>query len=294
MLDNLDNVSESNLINNIKTEIEALNIDEILLQTIRKELNVNKMGQADAITAQLKKAVSPKSKVDYLQFVNDLSNNTKMPISFVVKIFNALSSDFKNKIIANNPAQALKEMTEIVRKNLVGTIKTKIQYNEIDGAVLPNVFLTDNNETYLKAGSVGKFQRDIDCDFSLREKWVFKDVIEYDSDFEVEIIEQDPDINEIAIFGKLPKLKIKTPLGEYNPDFCYVVKSTAGNKLILVVESKGYKTSSAIPLEEKGKIEFAKKYFEHLNEHYKNENIQISFKERINNTQLASLINQSI
>jgi type III restriction enzyme len=292
MLDNLDNESEKNLIANIKTEIEALNIDEILLQTIRKELNVNKMGQADAITAQLKKAVSHKSKVDYLQFVNDLSNNTKTPISFIVKIFNALTSDFKNKILANNPAQALKEMTEIVRKNLVSTIKTKIQYNEIDGAVLPNVFLNDNNETYLKAGNVGKFQKDIDSDFSLREKWVFKDVIEYDSDFEVEIIEQDHDMDEIEIFGKLPKLKIKTPLGEYNPDFCYAVKSTAGNQLILIVESKGYKTSTAIPQEEKGKIEFAKKYFEHLNEHYKDKNIKISFKERINNTQLASLINQ--
>jgi len=292
MLDNLDNESEQNLIANIKIEIEALNIDEILLQTIRKELNVNKMGQSDAITQQLKKAVSHKSKVDYLQFVNDLSNYTKTPISFVVKIFNALSPDFKNKILANNPSQALKEMTEIVRKNLVSTIKAKIQYNEIDGTVLPNVFLNDNNETYLKAGSVGKFQKDIDCDFSLREKWVFKDVIEYDSDFEVEIIEQDHDMEEIELFGKLPKLKIKTPLGEYNPDFCYAVKSTAGNKLILVVESKGYKTFTAIPQEGKGKIEFAKKYFEHLNEHYKDKNIKISFKERINNTQLASLINQ--
>ncbi len=318
MLDNLDNASENNLINNIKNEIEALNIDEILLQTIRKELNVNKMGRADAITAQLKEAVSYKSKVDYLEFVQSLAkaNNKdkqQLPISFVVKIFNALSPNFKNKILANNPVQALKEMTEIIHKNLVGTIKTKISYHfdpqspgktgdsdlrqndgaiSIDGTVLPNVFLSENGETYLKAGSVGKFQKDIDSDFSLREKWVFKDVIEYDSDFEVEIIEQDPDMQEIEIFGKLPKLKIKTPLGEYNPDFCYAVKSTTGNKLILIVESKGYKTSTSIAQEEKGKIEFAKKYFEYLNEHYKDSNIKISFRERINNTQLASLINQ--
>jgi type III restriction enzyme len=194
-------------------------------------------------------------------------------------------------------------MTEVIRRNLVDTIKTKIQYNGIDGSVLPNVFLNENNETYLKAGCVGKYQKDIDGDFSLKEKWVFKDVIEYDSEFEVEIIEQDPDMNEIEIFGKLPKLKIKTPLGEYNPDFCYAIKSVTrhcgldpqspetGTSLILVVESKGYKTSTAIPHEEKGKIEFAKKYFEHLNEYYKDKNIKISFKERINNTQLASLIN---
>lgn len=119
-------------------------------------------------------------------------------------------------------------------------------------------------------------------------------MIEYDSDFEVEIIEQDPNIQEIEIFGKLPKLKIKTPLGEYNPDFCYAIKSTTGNKLILIVESKGYETSIDIPPNEKGKIEFAKKYFEYLNEHYKDNNIKILFKERINNIQLASLIQGAI
>jgi type III restriction enzyme len=294
MIDNLDEESEKNLIKNIKTEIETLNIEEILMQTVSRELNINKIGQSAAITAQVKEVVSYQSKVDYLQFVKDLSKKSKTHISFIIKIFNDLSSDFKNKILVNNPTQALKEMTEIVSTNLVSTIKTRIHYNEIDGAVLPNVFLSANNETYLKTGSTGKFQKNIDRDFSLKEKWIFKDVIEYDSNFEVEIIEQDHDLREIEFFGKLPKLKIKTPLGEYNPDFCYAVKSNAGNKIILIVESKGYETSTSIPQDEKGKIEFAKKHFEHLNEHYKNQDIKISFRERINNTQLASLIYQSI
>mgnify|MGYP000951935997 CR=1 FL=1 len=292
-LDNLDSQSTDNLLQNIKTEIEALNINEILLQTIRRELNVNKIGEEDAITAKLRETVSRKSRVDYLQFVNDLSNSTKTPVSFIVNVFNALTPDFKQKMLANNPAQALREMTKIIRKNLVNTIKTKVRYDGIDGAVLPNVFLKDNGVTYLKPGSVGKYQKDIDTDFSLREKWVFNEVIEYDSEFEVEIIEKDPDMTEIEIFGKLPKLKIKTPLGEYNPDFCYAIKTTVGKNLILVVESKGYKTSADIPPVEKGKIDFAKKYFEYLNEHYSDKNIKISFQERINNSQLASIINQS-
>lgn len=96
MIDNLDNASMDALINSIKTEIENLQIDEIRLQTICKELNANKIGQEDAIAAQIKNTVSHKSKMDYLQFVRDLSNNTKTPILFIVKIFNALSSDFKN------------------------------------------------------------------------------------------------------------------------------------------------------------------------------------------------------
>ena len=97
-------------------------------------------------------------------------------------------------------------------------------------------------------------------------------------------------MEQIEIFGKLPKLKIKTPLGEYNPDFCYAIKGKNGNKIFLIVESKGYDTSTSIPESEKGKIAFAEKYFEALNDFYQNENVRISFQERIKSSQLASLI----
>ncbi len=290
VLETLTAEQESQLIQNIKNQIEEVPITEILLQTIRAELNVNKIGEQGAITEKLTDTVSYKSKVDYLELVRTLSNNTKTPISFVVKVFNALSDDFKTKMLCNNPERAQREISEIINKNLIAMLKASIKYDGINGTGLPNVFKTENGKTYLDTGSVGKFQKDIDSDFSLKQKWIFEEVIEYDSDFELEIVEQDPDIDSIEIFGKLPRLKIKTPLGDYNPDFCYAIKSTEGNKIFLVVEAKGYKSSTAIPVDEKGKIDFAKKYFEALGEHYKDQNIKISFKERINKAQLAALI----
>jgi len=293
VLETLTEEQESQLIQNIKTQIEAVNIEEILLQTIRAELNVNKIGEQGAITEKLTDTVSYKSKVDYLELVRTLSNNTKTPISFVVKVFNALSDDFKTKMLCNNPEQAQREISEIINKNLIAMLKANIKYDGINGTGLPNVFKTEKGKTYLDTGSVGKFQKEIANDFSLKTKWVFEEVIEYDSDFELEIVEQDPDMDSIEIFGKLPRLKIKTPLGDYNPDFCYAIKSTEGNKIFLVVEAKGYKSSTAIPVDEKGKIDFAKKYFEALAEHYKDQDIKISFKERINKTQLAALINNA-
>ncbi|HOT46550.1 MAG TPA: DEAD/DEAH box helicase family protein [Spirochaetota bacterium] len=293
VLETLTAEQESQLIQNIKNQIEEVPITEILLQTIRAELNVNKIGEQGAITEKLTDTVSYKSKVDYLELVRTLSNNTKTPISFVVKVFNALSDDFKTKMLCNNPEQAQREISEIINKNLIAMLKANIKYDGINGTGLPNVFKTENGKTYLDTGSVGKFQKDIDSDFSLKQKWIFEEVIEYDSDFELEIVEQDPDIDSIEIFGKLPRLKIKTPLGDYNPDFCYAIKSTEGNKIFLVVEAKGYKSSTAIPVDEKGKIDFAKKYFEALGEHYKDQNIKISFKERINKTQLAALITEA-
>ena len=293
VLETLTNEQEKQLIQNIKTQIEAVNIEEILLQTIRAELNVNKIGEQGAITEKLTDTVSYKSKVDYLELVRTLSNKTKTPISFVVKIFNALSEDFKTKMLCNNPEQAQREIAEIINKNLVAMLKANIKYDGINGTGLPNVFKTENGKSYLDTGSVGKFQKEIAGNFNLKTKWVFEDVIEYDSDFELEIVEQDPDIDSIEIFGKLPRLKIKTPLGDYNPDFCYAIKGTEGNKVFLVVEAKGYQSSTAIPIDEKGKIDFAKKYFEALGNHYKDQNITISYKERINKTQLAALINNA-
>lgn len=299
VLETLSEEQEKQLIQNIKTQIEAVNIEEILLQTIRAELNVNKIGEQGAITEKLTDSVSYKSKLDYLELVRTLSNNTKTPISFVVKIFNALSDEFKTKMLCNNPEQAQRQISEIINKNLIAMIKANIKYDGINGTALPNVFKTDvstgstQGKTYLDTGSVGKFQKEISGDFSLKTKWVFEEVIEYDSDFELEIVEQDPDMDSIEIFGKLPRLKIKTPLGDYNPDFCYAMKSPQGNKVFLVVEAKGYNLLTDIPEKEQIKIDFAKKYFEALGEHYKDQNIKISFKERINKTQLAALINKA-
>jgi type III restriction enzyme len=59
------------------------------------------------------------------------------------------------------------------------------------------------------------------------------------------------------------------------------------------VEAKGYNLLSDVPEKEQTKIDFAKKYFEALAEHYKDQDIKISFKERINKTQLAALINNA-
>ena len=185
ILDTLSVEKENQLIQNIKTEIEAVNIVGILLQTIRAELNVNKIGEHGAITEKLTDTVSYKSKVDYLELVRTLSNNTKTPISFVVKIFNALSNDFKTKMLCNNPEQAQREISEIINKNLIAMLKANIKYDGINGTGLPNVFNTENGKTYLTTGSVGKFQKDIEGDFSLKTKWVFEEVIEYDSDFEL-------------------------------------------------------------------------------------------------------------
>ena len=292
VLEPLTPEQEKQLVNNIKTEIEAQEFDEIYLRTIRADLHVDKLERTDAISKEIKEAITYKNKVDLLELVRTIANNTKTPLSFVVKVFNALSTDFKMKMLTKNPQQAQREITAIINKNLISMIKANVRYDGINGTGLPNIFQIDknNNKTFLTPGSTGKYQKEIETDFSLINKWIFEDVIEYDSDFELEIVEQDPDIESIEIFAKLPRLKIKTPLGEYNPDFGYAIKGDKGNKVFLVVEAKGYKNDTDIPEKEKLKIDFAKKYFEVLREFYKDKNIKVEFKKRINRTELIDLI----
>lgn len=299
-VENLNETQKSNLLKSIKIEIESLKIEEIILQTLREELKVDRLEEEDAIYGKIVGNLTYQNKVDYLSFVQDLATETKTPLSFVIEVFNNLSDVFRKTMLTNNPKLALAEMTQIIQKHLVKTIRTQVKYNGIEGSILPDVFRTetltssvDYGKTYLDKGSVGKFQKDInEQEFSLKEKWIFEEVIEFDSEFELDIIEKDDDMTSIEIFGKLPRLRIQTPLGEYNPDFCYTIQKTDGKQLILVVEAKGYDTSTAIPENEKRKVEFARIYFEKLNAYYEkqNSNIQIRYTERIKEAQLASLI----
>ena len=73
VLETLAEEQENQLIQNIKAQIEAVNIEEILLQTIRAELNVTKIGEQGAISEKLTDTVSYKSKVDYLELYETVS-----------------------------------------------------------------------------------------------------------------------------------------------------------------------------------------------------------------------------
>lgn len=193
-------------------------------------------------------------------------------------------------MLINDLSQAQREMAEIIRKHLIGDIKAHINYYGIDGKVRNHADIKQE----LSAGSLGRFQELTPDYFSLKEKWIFEDVIEYDSDFEKNIILQDADDSHIRIFAKMPKLEIQTPLGRYNPDFCYAIEGRNGKKVFLVVESKGYDATAKIPEDEKRKIDFAHKFFEKVNEKYQNEGIKIMYEERINRTSLSALIQEAI
>ena len=112
----------------------------------------------------------------------------------------------------------------------------------------------------------------------------------YDSDIEKHSILNDPKNKDvdITVFAKLPKIGIPTPYKTYNPDFAYLIQRRKSQKIFLIVETKGYDSEKNIPLPEKDKIKYAKKFFNALQKELPQ--IKIVYKTRINKENLHQLI----
>jgi type III restriction enzyme len=82
-------------------------------------------------------------------------------------------------------------------------------------------------------------------------------------------------MKNVKLFIKMPDwFIVKTPIGEYNPDWAIVIEPTdqfgdVKNKLYLVTETKGTTELGDLRPSEKRKIKCAEKHFRSINVDYK-------------------------
>ncbi|KLI19666.1 DEAD/DEAH box helicase family protein [Brachyspira hyodysenteriae] len=292
-INELNEKNEEILLNSIIEKINKLDIGKKSLKTVKLIWDIDNLEKDNSINKEILSSHEYRENIDYVFLARELAEKSKMPISFIVKILNGINKELREKIESNiNYAKA--EILYIIKNALIGDMKTLIEYNFIDGKIKPNIMYDKkgNFKNELEAGSLGKNQEKAD-NFSLKEEWIFEDIIEYDSIFERSIILDDPKINSIKIFAKMPKLSIPTPLGNYSPDFCYAVEREDSKKIFLIVESKGYNTEEEIPADEKSKIDFAYRFFEKINKNNSND-VKVYYKKRINKSQLYDMIEEVI
>lgn len=136
-------------------------------------------------------------------------------------------------------------------------------------------------------GNVGKTK----VDGTPQEKYLY-DTIAFDSPIEQQNILEE--INEVLVFGKIPKNSVKIPVangGTYSPDFMYLVEKKDGtSELNLVIESKNVTSERDLRSTENYKIECAKKLFDDLEK----SGINIKFKKQLTNDNISSIINKLI
>ena len=121
------------------------------------------------------------------------------------------------------------------------------------------------------------------------EKYLY-DVIAFDSPLEKDNIQSD--IEEVVVFGKIPRNSIRIPTingGTYSPDFMYVVKKTNGAKeLNIVVESKDVENTTNLRGSEDDKINCARVFFKQLTI----DGYDVKFRTQLKNKKMKAIIDE--
>ncbi|OPG62435.1 type III restriction-modification system endonuclease [Helicobacter pylori] len=223
------------------------------------------------------------------EFISALSNKVKLSFKSVAKVLEKIDENKFNEI-KKNEQEGLRRLEELFLEIIYQNIKDKISYQMRETTIKNrknDAFYDEKGEIreFLN-GSLGADKYEIK-NSSAREKCLYENFMQVDSEIEKDTIEESND-TKIIVFGKLPRVKIPIGLNQtYSPDFGYVVENN-DKKVLLVVETKGVDKKSELRPEEERKISTAKKFFEAL----KKQGVNIEYKTKLSNDQLSALINE--
>ncbi|WRA98188.1 type III restriction-modification system endonuclease [Helicobacter pylori] len=223
------------------------------------------------------------------EFISTLSNKVKLSFKSVAKVLEKIDENKFNEI-KKNEQEGLRRLEELFLEIIYQNIKDKISY-QMRKTTIKNrkndAFYDEKGEIReFLDGSLGADKYEIK-NSSVREKCLYENFMQVDSEIEKDTIEESND-TKIIVFGKLPKVKIPVGLNQtYSPDFGYVVENN-DKKVLLVVETKGVDKKSELRPEEERKISTAKKFFEAL----KKQGVNIEYQTKLNDDQLSALINE--
>ncbi len=223
------------------------------------------------------------------EFISALSNKVKLSFKSVAKVLEKIDENKFNEI-KKNEQEGLKRLEELFLEIIYQNIKDKISYQMRETTIKNkknDAFYDEKGEIReFLDGSLGADKYEIK-NSSAREKCLYENFMQVDSEIEKDTIEESND-TKIIVFGKLPRVKIPVGLNQtYSPDFGYVVENN-DKKVLLVVETKGVEHENELRDEEKRKISTAKKFFEAL----KKQGVNIEYETKLNKDQLSALINE--
>ncbi|WQZ65982.1 type III restriction-modification system endonuclease [Helicobacter pylori] len=223
------------------------------------------------------------------EFISALSNKVKLSFKSVAKVLEKIDKN-KFDLIKKNEQEGLKRLEELFLEIIYQNIKDKISYQMRETTIKNrknDAFYDEKGEIReFLDGSLGADKYEIK-NSSVREKCLYENFMQVDSEIEKDTIEESND-TKIIVFGKLPRVEIPVGLNQtYSPDFGYVVENN-DKKVLLVVETKGVDKKSELRPEEERKISTAKKFFEAL----KKQGVNIEYKTKMGKDQLSALINE--
>ncbi|MDV4217821.1 type III restriction-modification system endonuclease [Acinetobacter baumannii] len=225
----------------------------------------------------------------YEEFINRLSQIAFIKRSTLHKAFIAVQETVNITEYLN--IQTIRKIKSGFSKFLLHNSFTKfgLGYNLISNSIHPTKFTDENGWPYeeVVASDLGVHS---DPTLTPLDSYLFEDVF-YDSELEKLNI-TDGEIESVSVFTKIPKNSIKIPVSggyTYSPDFAYVIKTSKGEYLNFIIETKNVDGEDSLRKEEERKIEHAKELFNQISK-----DVKVEFKTQFADDVIYDLIRKSI
>lgn len=241
-----------------------------------------------ARSSQTPYTIRPHSVYSMVQFLRELANMTRLSLHTVSDILQRMPAD-KFAQIRHNENRALIGLRDVIQRCIHELVVNKVSYELRE--IRMETALTDTTGSLLKTIALslcGAQTHDLAND-DVRDRSLYEEALmPVDSQIERDTVDESNQ-QRVTVFAKLPKINIPTPLGNYNPDFGYVIaRNGQAQAFYLVVETKGYDNQQDIPERERWKMQSAVHFFHAL----KNKGIEVHYKTKINSDSLAQLMHQ--
>jgi len=272
------------LVGKILERIDASFDVRPLTLSVTRSHNVHSPHQVE--TSQAGYAIAAQSIYTLAEFVRELANATKLSYATVARVL-ARMPVAKFDLVRQNENRALEVLRDIFVWSIYELIINVVSYELREIRI--KTALTDATGALLQtipAALCGKEMHALGNAAVARKSLFMEAVMPVDSLIERDTVDESA-IDRVAVFAKLPKINIPTPVGHYNPDFGYaLVQNGTAQALYLVVETKGYDHLSELGQKEAFKIQSAKRFFEAL----KARGVPVSFQTKINHESLTQVL----
>lgn len=226
----------------------------------------------------------------YNEFLLKASKGTGVSIIIIHKAMvkyskeKKLNNDFFNKITLQNLIDSFQEWLETA-------FLKRFSYRKM-GIKAKETALTDINgqvKDSIIQGNLGIMKDELAI---VPSKFLFDSFV-YDSPKERETIQRS-DIDEVVVFGKIPRRSIQVPLyygGTTSPDFMYVLKKKNGEYIVnFIVETKDIEHERDSRKDEDLRIKAAEKFFEAM----KDDGLNIHFEKQMKKDDIVYMIKKLV
>ena len=255
----------------------------VTVESQREQVKTNDYGAFVASGSSVQYEMHGKA-IPYNEFLKRISRATSLPIRLVhqkvMEYFKDNKSYTDTLINESSMTNFISQFNDWKIANIKGLLKYKqANYNSVETALTD---ISGKLKPEIAQGLIGISMET----GNPSEKYLYEGIA-FDSDLEKKNIMAD--VEGVVVFGKIPRRSIAIPtvIGNYSPDFMYVVQRKDGKKeLNIVIETKGVEGVTSLRPMEQVKIDCAKILFEQL----RLDGYEVKFETQINNKRIREIV----